>query len=93
MYELNKNYWYFYNKICVARVSSSAKAVYKTLLQYASRETWSCFPSIKRIAKDTSLSERTVQRQLRILEKEKYILRISRKKESNGYTSNIYFLN
>lgn len=70
----------------------SAMTLYKTLLQYANSTTWSCFPSVKTIASDTNLSERTVRRQLNTLKQKKYILCIPRKRKCNGYTSNDYFL-
>lgn len=90
---MNKDYLYFYKKICASNLPSSAVSVYKALLQYANRTTWSCFPSVQTIARDTKLSTRTVRRQLVILVKEEYILRIPRKRENSGYTSNMYFFN
>lgn len=90
---MDKDYYYFYKKICSSNLPSSAVAVYKVLLQYANRKTWSCFPSVNTIARDTKLSDRTVRRQIALLEKEGYILRIPRRRENKGHTSNIYFLN
>ncbi|SJZ52554.1 hypothetical protein [Anaerorhabdus furcosa] len=46
---------------------------------------------VSRISNDTHLSERTVRKQLKILEQKKYIFRITRKRKCNGYTSNTYF--
>ena len=82
---------YFYNKVSSANVSSSSRTVYRALLHYANRETWSCFPSIKTIAKDTGMSRSTIMRCLNELEKEDLILRINRLRENKGKTSNIYF--
>ena len=82
---------YFYNKVSGANVSSSSRTVYRALLHYANRETWSCFPSIKTIAKDTGMSRSTIMRCLNELEKEDLILRINRLREKKGKTSNIYF--
>lgn len=84
---------YFYKKICSSELPSNAVNVYKAMLQYANRETWSCFPSIKTLVRDTKLSKRTIQRQMNILEKEGYIIRIFRKRKDNGNTSNMYFFN
>lgn len=84
---------YFHQKICREDISSSAVLVYKTLLEYANRSTWSCFPSIGTLAKDTKLSKRTVIRQLKVLEEKGLILKIPRKRENNGNTSNMYFFN
>lgn len=90
---MNKDYLYFHKKICSSNVSPSGVLVYKTLLMYANKETWSCFPSINTLANDSKLSRRTVIRQLKMLEKEKLIIKIPRKRENNGNTSNIYFFN
>lgn len=84
---------YFHKKINSANVSPSAVLVYKILLEYANRNTWSCFPSINTLAKDSKLSKRTVIRQLKVLETKGLILKIPRKRENNGNTSNMYFFN
>ncbi|WP_278626821.1 helix-turn-helix domain-containing protein [Thomasclavelia cocleata] len=91
---MNKDYMYFYKKVSSANISPTAKTVYRALLYYANRETWSCFPSIATLSKDTGLSKRTIIRQIAVLEKEDLLLRIHRTREkNNGKTSNIYFLN
>lgn len=84
---------YFYNKVSGANVSSSARTVYRALLHYANRETWSCFPSIKTIMNDTGMSRSTIMRCLKELEQEGLILRINRLRENKGKTSNMYFFN
>ncbi|MEG0077409.1 MAG: helix-turn-helix domain-containing protein [Anaerorhabdus sp.] len=90
---MKDGYVYFYNKIVNSALPANAVAVYKVLLQYADRKTWSCFPSISTISKDTKLSDRTVRRQLNVLVKEGFVIKIARKRENKGYTSNLYFLN
>lgn len=84
---------YFYTKVSSANVSPTARTVYRALLQYANRESWSCFPSVRTIVQDTGLSERTVRTQISKLVKEGLILKIPRKRENNGNTSNMYFFN
>lgn len=84
---------YFYSKVSSANVSPTARTVYRALLRYANRKTWSCYPSIRLIANDTGLSKRTISRQLTVLEKEKLILRIHRTRKNHGKTSNMYFFN
>lgn len=84
---------YFYTKVSSANISPTARSVYRALLQYANRKTWSCFPSVNTLAKDTGLSPRTIRRSLQVLEKEELILRIRRTRENNGNTSNMYFFN
>ena len=53
---------YFYTKVSSANVTPAGRMVYRALLRYANRETWSCFPSVKTIVNDTGLSERTVRK-------------------------------
>lgn len=84
---------YFYNKVSGANVSSSSRTVYRALLYYANRKTWSCFPSIKTIMNDTGMSRSTIMRCLKELEQEDLILRINRLRENKGKTSNMYFFN
>lgn len=84
---------HFYTKVSDVDVSPTAKTVYRALLRYANRETWSCFPSIATLAKDTGLSKLTIIRHLTILEKEQLIIKIHRTRENNGNTSNMYFFN
>lgn len=90
---MNKDYMYFYNKVSSANVSPTARTVYRALLQYANRKTWSCFPSINTLVKDTGLSDRTIRRNLKELEKEDLIIKIHRTRQNNGDTSNMYFFN
>lgn len=90
---MNKDYLYFINRIQSADVSPSAVLVYRAMLDYANRTTWSCFPSINTIARKTKLNRRTVIRQINLLEKEGLILKIPRQRENHGNTSNIYFFN
>lgn len=53
---------YFYKKVSSANIFPTAKTVYRALLYYANKETWSCFPSIATLSKDTGLSKRTIIR-------------------------------
>ena len=91
---MDKNYLYFYNKPVNYNISSAGIAVYRCMLRYANRKTWSCYPSINTLVKDSKYCRRTVIRQLAILEKEGLILKIPRTREkNNGNTSNMYFFN
>lgn len=84
---------YFYTKVSSANVTPSGRMVYRALLRYANRKTWSCFPSVKTIVNDTGLSERTVRKQIKILVEEELIIKIPRKRENHGNTSDMYFFN
>lgn len=82
--KLNKDYMYFYTKVSSANVTPSGRMVYRALLRYANRKT---------IVNDTGLSERTVRKQIKILVEEELIIKVPRKRENNGNTSNMYFFN
>lgn len=84
---------HFYNKVSCADISPTARTVYRALLQYANRETWSCYPSVRTLMKDTGLCERTIRNQLKILSDRGLILKIPRTRENNGCSSNMYFFN
>ena len=68
-----------------------AKAVYMYLQDRMNGQR-QCCPGIPRIAGDLRLSETTVKRALRELERSGYIQRKQRKRENGGWTSNLYLL-
>ena len=68
-----------------------AKAVYMYLEDRMDGER-KCWPAIPKIAADLCLSETTVKRALRELERSSYIRRSRRKRENGGWTSNLYSL-
>jgi len=69
-----------------------AKAVYIYLYDRCDKEkkTW---PSVKRIAKDLSLSENTVRRAIKDLEKVSLVIKVSAFRSNGSCTSNRYYLN
>lgn len=89
---MDKNYQYFLNKIKESSLPPSAILVYMVLLQYADRTTWTCFPSVKTIGFECSLSERTIRRYINLLVKKAYIIKLERTRKNNGKTSNLYVL-
>ena len=68
-----------------------AKAVYMYLRDRMNGQR-QCWPGIPRISGDLHLSETTVKRALRELERSGYIQRNRRKRENGGWTSNLYLL-
>jgi DNA-binding transcriptional MocR family regulator len=61
------------------------------LVNRSSREL-TCFPAIPTMARETGLSERTVQRALKELCEEGYISRRQRFRKNGGQSSNLYVL-
>ena len=66
-------------------LSSKAVSVYLYLCERASKETKSCYPSMKTIAKDLHIS-------LASLERSAYIKKENRFRDNGGKSSNLYFI-
>lgn len=74
-----------------SKLKPSVYAIYLYLWDRAGRKK-TCFPSIRTIASDLKLSESTVRRGIRALERSGYIRKEARFRENNGNTSNLYTL-
>jgi predicted transcriptional regulator len=79
------------NRVYASSLPSRAKTVMFYLVNRSNKEL-TCFPAIPTIAKETGLSERTVQRALKELCEEGYIKKTSRYRENGGQSSNLYIL-
>lgn len=77
---------YYYDQL-----PSRAKAVYIYLFNRRDVEN-KAWPSIKRIASDLSLSENTVRRAIKDLEKNGLLRKEYAFRENGSYTSNRYYL-
>ena len=77
---------YYYDQL-----PSRAKAVYIYLFNRRDVEN-KAWPSIKRIASDLSLSENTVRRAIKDLEKNGLLRKEYASRENGSYTSNRYYL-
>ena len=80
---------YFGTIYADSELPARAKAVYM-YLRSMSASTGECWPGIKTIASDLSLSRSTVKRAIADLEKHGYIEKTSRFRENGSYTSNLY---
>ncbi len=79
------------DKIFYKDLSSNEKMVYM-YLKYRANKKNKCFLSIKTIAKDISLSETTVKKSIKMLEKEEVIEKVNRTRANGGKSSNLYIL-
>ncbi len=70
---------------------SRAVTVFFYLFDRSNKE-YTCFPSLRTIAKDTKLSFSTVKRAIFDLEKSGYIEKAHRFRENGGNSSNLYTL-
>ena len=85
----------YFDTIYASGLPARAIMVYQYLSDRAGKEK-QCYPSIRRIAADLSISESTVKRALKDLESAGYISRTNRNRryadKSYGKTSNLYTL-
>ncbi|NQE63655.1 helix-turn-helix domain-containing protein [Caulobacter sp. RHG1] len=75
--------------------SSGAKFILVALAEHArdeGREAWTCFPSVKRLAKWTAQGERTIERHLAWLIAEGWISREARQDRRRGESAYFYTL-
>lgn len=81
----------YINSIYAAGLKMSTISIFLYLERRADKDG-KCFPSIRRIASDLSVSTRTVQKAIRELEKNGFVKVEERYRENKGNTSNMYFL-
>jgi len=79
------------NRVYASSLPGRAKTVMFYLVNRSSREL-TCFPAIPTIARETGLSERTVQRALKELCEEGYIVKTPRYRKNGSQSSNLYLL-
>ena len=79
----------YYDSIYTSDLPHRAKTVYM-YLKSMSISKGECWPGIKTIATDLSLSRSTVKRALAELEKHGMIEKSHRFRENGSYTSNLY---
>ena len=79
------------NRVYESSLPSRAKTVMFYLVNRSNKEL-TCFPAIPTIARETGLSERTVQRALKELVEEGFVEKSSRYRENGGQSSNLYRL-
>ena len=79
------------NRVYASSLPGRAKTIMFYLVNRSSREL-TCFPAIPTIARETGLSERTVQRALKELCEEGYIVKTPRYRKNGGQSSNLYLL-
>lgn len=78
-------------RVYKASLPSRAKTVMFYLVNRSNKEL-TCFPAIPTIARETGLSERTVQRTLKELMELGFVKKESRYRDNGGQSSNLYTL-
>lgn len=77
--------WIRYDVFDNENLNSSDILVYATLMRYMNNETKGCFPSLSIFVKQSRLSENTICKSLKVLEKEKLIHVTREKGKVNQY--------
>lgn len=79
------------DKVYKSNLPSRAKQVMFYLINRVNAEE-TCFPSVRTIASDCGVSERTIQRTMKVLIKEGFVIKEERYRDNGGQSSNLYKL-
>ena len=79
------------DKVYKSNLPSRAKQIMFYLINRANTEG-TCFPSVKTIASDCGVSERTIQRTMKALLEEGFVIKKNRYRDNGGQSSNLYML-
>jgi len=82
---------YYRNLYAYDELPSRAKLVYIYLYDRCDSEK-KAWPSVKRIARDLSISDKTVRRAVKDLEKAGLVRKEYAKRDNGSFTSNRYYL-
>ena len=78
-------------KVYKSNLPSRAKQIMFYLINRANAEG-TCFPSVRTIASDCGISERTIQRTMKVLLEEGFVIKENRYRDNGGQSSNLYKL-
>ena len=79
------------DKVYKSNLPSRAKQIMFYLINRANTEG-TCFPSVRTIATDCGVSERTVQRTMKVLLEAGFVIKENRYRDNGGQSSNLYKL-
>lgn len=79
------------DKVYKSNLPSRAKQIMFYLINRANVEG-TCFPSVRTIASDCGISERTIQRTMKVLLEEGFVIKENRYRNNGGQSSNLYKL-
>ena len=78
-------------KVYKSNLPSRAKQIMFYLINRSNAEG-TCFPSVRTIASDCGISERTIQRTMKVLLEEGFVIKENRYRDNGGQSSNLYKL-
>ena len=79
------------DKVYKSNLPSRAKQIMFYLINRANADG-TCFPSVRTIASDCGISERTIQRAMKVLLEEGFVIKENRYRNNGGQSSNLYKL-
>jgi DNA-binding transcriptional regulator YhcF (GntR family) len=79
------------DKVYKSNLPGRAKQIMFYLINRANAEG-TCFPSARTIASDCGVSERTIQRNMKVLLEKGFVIKENRYRENGGQSSNLYKL-
>lgn len=79
------------DKVYKSNLPSRAKQIMFYLINRANAEG-TCFPSVRTMASDCGVSERTIQRTMKVLFEEGFVIKENRYRGNGGQSSNLYKL-
>ena len=88
---MNKNFFILTNEIFELKLKPRDFTVLACLIKHSNNYT--CFPSYRTIAKECSISQKTVGQALKVLSDKRLIEISNRKREDGSKSSNLYSIN
>ena len=89
---MNKNFFILPNEIFELKLKPRDFTVFACLVKHSDSD-YTCFPSYRTIAKECSISQKTVGQALKTLSTKRLIKILNRRREDGSKSSNLYSIN
>ena len=89
---MNKNFFMLPNEIFELKLKPRDFTVLACLVKHSNSDC-TCFPSYRAIAKECSISQKTVGQSLKVLSNKRLIEILNRKRDDGSKSSNLYRIN
>ena len=89
---MNKNFFMLPNNIFKFKLKPRDFTVLACLVKHSNSD-YTCFPSYRTIAKECSISQKTVGQALKVLSNKRLIEISNRKRDDGSKSSNLYHIN
>ena len=88
---MNKNFFMLPNDIFKFKLKPRDFTVLACLVKHSDSD-YTCFPSYRTIAKECSISQKTVSQALKVLSNKRLIKILNRKRDDGSKSSNLYHI-